>query len=172
MRASTCFVLMVALSVLGCSVATEPPVYVVPQQPTTPPPPAPVAPAIVFSAEVYGSRWVANEITVTRREHNTIEITGVAIEGPHADVRMTLRIVEATNEGEYSLNFDGNGSSFSMVSGSIEMTSHMIFWPTQRVLVTSLTTNRIAGTFEGFVPSYSGSGEWLSLINGRFDVAY
>ena len=163
------------LSAFGCSAATEPSVHNPPQHlPASQPPlpPAPAAPAIEFSAEVYGSKWDADEIFVTRRDQNTIEIAGIDIEGPHANIRMTLRIVEATSEGEYSLHADGNGSLFAMDSGSTRMTTHMLDWPTQRVYVTLLTANRIAGTFEGFVPSYSGSGEWLSLHKGRFDVAY
>jgi hypothetical protein len=173
MRASTCLALIGALSVLGCSAATEPLAYIPPHQSPAPPPPvppAPAAPTIIFSADVYGSKWVATEITVTRLEHNTIEITGISNQGVHANVRMTLRIVEATREGEYSLNANGNGSLFSMASGWIEMTSHMIDWPTQHVRITNLSGDRMAGTFEGFVPSYSGSGEWLSLFNGRFEV--
>jgi len=84
---------------------------------------------------------------------------------------MTLSLVEATNPGEYSLSVDGDGSLFSMTSGSVIVTTrdHPVGG---LAIVTYVSAKGIAGTFEGYVMSYTGSYEWINLWRGRFSVAY
>ena len=118
------------------------------------------------TAQINGASWCATgTITVSRQQTDFIGVAGSGFAGNTA-YALVIGIGNATGDGS-SLIIGGSttggsaagwGTAFSGGSGN--------------VIITSLTSNRIVGTFAATAVSSSGSGGNLVVTSGRFDVTY
>jgi hypothetical protein len=139
--------------------------------PTTPPPGG--ATNGTFTAVVNGAAWSATgQVTVTRLQNNFIGVAGSGFAGSTA-YAFVVGIANATGPGSHTLALGAGGDGSSVIVGGTT-----IGWGTAiqggsgTITVTSLTANRIAGTFNGILVPSSGSGGNLTVTNGAFDITF
>jgi hypothetical protein len=87
---------------------------------------------------------------------------------------LVLTIGNATGAGTHSLNATAGGDGSNLVVGS----STTAGWSTGfsggtgTVTITSLTANRIVGTFTATAVPSQGSTSNLVITNGKFDITF
>lgn len=141
--------------------------------PTAPPPAG--ATNGTFTAQINGVNWTAiGTVSVTRQPPSFIGIGASGYAGNTA-YALVLGIGNATGPGTHSFNvFAGGDGSSLIIGGQVTGWGTAFQGGSGSVTITSLTSNRIVGTFTGTaVPSSAGSGAGnLAVANGRFDLTF
>jgi hypothetical protein len=137
------------------------------------PPPAGGATNGSFSAQVNGATWSATgTITVTRQPNDFIGLGASGFAGSNA-YAFVIGIGNATGPGTHSFDLSAGGDGSSMIIGSQTAGYGTAFsGGSGSVTITTLTANRIVGTFSGTAVPSSGTGSSLAVTNGRFDVTF
>jgi hypothetical protein len=141
--------------------------------PMGPPPVSGGATNGTFSAQINGTTWNATgTVTVTRSAGDYIGIGGAGFAGGAA-YAVIVSVGNATGPGTHSFNLAAGGDGSSMIVGSQTIGYGTAFGGGNgTVTITTLTTNRIAGTFSGTAVPSTGAGANLVVTNGRFDVTF
>lgn len=126
-----------------------------------------------FSAQVNGTTWTATgTVTVSRQTNNFIGIGGSGFAGSAA-YSFIVGIANAAGPGTHSFNLTAGGDGSSLIIGSTTTGYGTAFTGGNgTVTITTLTSNRIVGTFSGTVVPSSGSGANLIVTNGQFDLTF
>ena len=127
-----------------------------------------------FTVVVNGTTWSATgTITVARQQNNFISVAGYGFAGS-TGYAVAVGITNATGPGAHNLtDFGGGGDGSSVVVGGTQTG-----WVTAlqggsgTVTITTITANRIVGTFSGTAVVSSGTGGNLVLTSGHFDVTF
>lgn len=123
-----------------------------------------------FAATIDGSAWSAEgRVVVTRGPANSLLIGAASVTRS-----LSLTLVSASGPGTYSLVY----TTTTLPSFAI-LTSSGLAWTTNTkggtgtVVVTTLTTSRVAGTFTFDAPPSPGQGTTTAHVtSGTFDVTY
>lgn len=126
-----------------------------------------------FSAQINGTTWTATgTVNVSRQPPNFIGISGAGFAGSNA-YSFVIGIGNATGPGTHSFNLQAGGDGSSMIIGSATTGYGTAFnGGTGSVTITTLTSNRIVGTFSGTAVPSSGSSAPLVVTNGQFDITF
>ena len=126
-----------------------------------------------FTVVINGTTWSAQgTVTVSRQQNNFIGLAGSGFAGNTA-YSLVVGIANATGPGSHSLNVFGGGDGSSVIVGSTTTGYGTAFQGGGGTLtITSLTSNRIVGTFSGTAVPSSGGGANLVLTNGTFDITF
>jgi len=126
-----------------------------------------------LTAQIGGVTWSATgTITVSRSNPNFIGLAGSGFAGNVA-YSLVVGIANATGPGSHNLNVFAGGDGSSLIVGSTTTGYGTAFTGGSGTLtITSLTSNRIVGTFSGTLPPSSGSAAALVITNGTFDVTF
>ena len=128
-----------------------------------------------FTVQINGTSWNATgTITVTRQQNNFVSVAGFGFAGSNG-YAVAVGVTNGTSPGTHSLNaFGGGGDGSSVVIGGTQTG-----WVTAlqggggTITITSITANRIVGTFSGTAVYASGpTAGNLVLTNGQFDVTF
>jgi hypothetical protein len=126
-----------------------------------------------FSVSVNGTTWRAQgTVSVTRGTNNFIGVaaSGYAGSTPYSIV---VGIGNATGPGTHSLNVFAGGDGSSVIVGGVQTGWGTAFQGGGGTLtITSLTSNRIVGTFSGTAVASSGTAANLVLASGQFDITF
>jgi hypothetical protein len=128
-----------------------------------------------MTATINGASWRSiGAITVSRQQQQNIfgfAATGSAGSTTYA---LSISIVNATGPGTHNLNIFAGGDGSTLIVGS----SASLGWASAAqgasgtLTITSLTANRIVGTFSGTLfPAGHSSGN-LVVTSGTFDVTF
>ena len=129
-----------------------------------------------FTAQISGASWGATGTVTVTRQNNFIGLAGTGFAGGTA-YSLVLSIGNATGPGTHSFNIAGGGDGSSLIIGSSTTGGSSAGWGTAfsggggSVIITSLTSNRIVGSFTATAINTSGSGS-LAVTNGQFDVTF
>jgi hypothetical protein len=127
-----------------------------------------------FTVTINGTTWRATgNVSVTRGQNNFIGIAGTGLAGS-TTYAIVVGIANATGPGTHTLNVfsGGDGSSVTIGSGAAVGYSTGLQGGSGTLTVTSVTSNRIVGTFSGTaIPAGSG-GPNLVLTSGTFDLTF
>lgn len=126
-----------------------------------------------FSVGINGTTWSAQgTVTVTRQSNNFIGIAGSGYAGNTA-YSIVIGIGNATGPGSHSLNVFAGGDGSSVIVGGVQTGWGTAFQGGGGTLtITSLTSNRIVGTFSGTAIPSSGTAANLALTSGQFDITF
>jgi hypothetical protein len=126
-----------------------------------------------FTVVVNGTTWSATgTVTVSRQSNNFIGLAGSGFAGNTA-YSFVVGIGNATGPGTHNLNVFAGGDGSSVIVGSTTTGYGTAFQGGGGTLtITTLTTNRIAGTFSGTAVPSSGGGANLVLTSGQFDITF
>jgi hypothetical protein len=126
-----------------------------------------------LTAQIGGTSWSATgTITVSRSNPNFIGLAGTGFAG-NAAYSLVVGIANATGPGTHNLNVFAGGDGSSLIVGSTTTGYGTAFTGGSGTLtITSLTSNRIVGTFSGTLPPSSGSAAPLVITNGTFNVTF
>ena len=126
-----------------------------------------------FTVVVNGTTWSARgTVSVTRQANNFIGIAGSGFAGGTA-YSIVIGIGNATAPGTHSLNVFGGGDGSSVIIGSTTIGYGTAFQGGGGTLtITSVSSNRIVGTFSGTAVPSSGGGANLVLTSGQFDLTF
>lgn len=144
-----------------------------PTPPPPPPPPPPPGGTANFTATVNGQAWAsaANLATVTAAASGTYIISGGVVQGTSSRA-VTLTLMNIPGPGTYPLGtgagVSGGGGIYAESSGG---------WGTSltgeagTITLTTLTAQRIAGTFSFTADAVSGGATGTRAVtNGSFDL--
>jgi hypothetical protein len=158
-------VVLATLTTLGCGGGSDN------GDPTGPPPGG--ATNGTLTAQINGTTWNATgTITVSRQQNNFIGLAGSGFAGNTA-YSLVIGIANATGPGSHSLNVFSGGDGSSLIVGGTQTGWGTAFQGgSGTLIITSLTTNRIVGTFSGtLIPTTAGAGN-MTIANGSFDVTF
>lgn len=126
-----------------------------------------------FTAVVNGATWNAiGTIVVNRQSNNFIGIAASGFAGS-TNYAFVLGIANATGPGTHSFLVAGNGDGSSLIIGGTTTGWGTAFnGGTGSVTITSLSANRIVGTFSGTAVPSSGTAANLVVTNGAFDITF
>jgi hypothetical protein len=127
-----------------------------------------------FSATIGNVNWGAQgTVTVSRQAGNFIGITGSGLIGTNNAYAVVLVLANATGPGTFSLSGNTSGSSL-IIGGSTGGGWGTGFnGGTGSVTITTLTTNRIVGTFTADAVAGSGGATGtLQVRNGKIDITF
>ena len=126
-----------------------------------------------FSVSVNGTTWSAQgTVSVTRGTNNFIGVAGSGYAGTTA-YSIVVGIANATGPGTHSLNVFAGGDGSSVIVGGVQTGWGTAFQGGGGTLtITSLTSNRIVGTFSGTAIPSSGTAANLVLTSGQFDITF
>jgi hypothetical protein len=126
-----------------------------------------------LTAQINGTSWSATgTITVSQSNPNFIGLAGTGFAG-NAAYSLVVGIANATGPGTHNLNIFAGGDGSSLIVGSTTTGYGSAFTGGSGTLtITSLTSNRIIGTFSGTLPPSSGSAAALVVTNGAFNVTF
>lgn len=137
-------------------------------------PPAGGATNGAFSVQINGATWSATgAIAVSRQQNNVISFAGSGSAGG-TTYAVAVGVANATGPGTHSLNLFAGGDGSNVIIGTSAGTGYTtaLQGGSGTLTVTTLTANRIVGTFSGTaVPSGQG-GANLVLVNGQFDITF
>jgi hypothetical protein len=86
---------------------------------------------------------------------------------------IVVGIGNATGPGTHSLNVFAGGDGSSVIVGGVQTGWGTAFQGGGGTLtITTLTSNRIVGTFSGTAIPSSGTAANLVLTNGQFDITF
>jgi hypothetical protein len=128
-----------------------------------------------MAAQVGGASWRSiGAITVSRQpQQNVIGFAGTGSAGS-TTYAVSISIANATGPGTRNLNIFAGGDGSTLIIGS----SAGLGWATAAqgasgtLTITSLTANRIVGTFSGTLFPAGHSAGNLVVTNGTFDVTF
>lgn len=126
-----------------------------------------------FTAVINGTAWCAiGTVSVNRGTNSFIGIASAGFAGSTA-YSMVIGIGNATGPGTHSLNLGGGGDGSSIIIGGVTTGWGTAFnGGTGSVTITSLTSNRVVGTFSGVAIPSSGTAANLVITNGVFDITF
>jgi hypothetical protein len=126
-----------------------------------------------FTVVVNGTTWAANgQVTVSRQSNNFIGIAGSGFAGNTA-YSIVVGIGNATGPGTHNLNVFAGGDGSSVIVGSTTTGyATSLQGGSGTLTITSLTSNRIVGTFSGTAVPSSGGGANLVMTSGQFDITF
>jgi len=128
-----------------------------------------------MAAQIGGASWRSiGAISVSRQQQqNVIAFAGTGSAGS-TTYAVSINIANATGPGTHNLNIFAGGDASSLIIGS----SAALGWATAAqgasgtLTITSLTANRIVGTFSGTLFPAGHSAGNLVVTNGTFDVTF
>ena len=128
-----------------------------------------------MTAQIGGATWRSiGAISVSRQpQQNVIGFAGTGSAGS-TTYAVSISIVNATGPGTHNLNFLAGGDGSTVIIGS----GAGLGWATAAqgasgtLTITSLTANRIVGTFSGTLFPAGHSGGNLVVTGGAFDVTF
>lgn len=128
-----------------------------------------------MTAQINGATWRSiGAITVSRQQQqNIIGFAGTGSAG-NTTYGVSIAISSATGPGTHNLNIFAGGDGSSLIIGS----SAALGWATAAqggsgtLTITSLTANRIVGTFSGTLIAAGHSAGNLTVTGGTFDVTF
>jgi hypothetical protein len=123
-----------------------------------------------FSASINGTSWsAAGRVAVTHSVSNSLIIAGASL-----TYTISFALINATGPGTYSLVYTTTTvPSFAILSGNGAAWTTNTTGGTGSVVVTTLTANRVAGTFTFDAPPSPGQGTTSAHVTGgTFDVTY
>ena len=128
-----------------------------------------------MAAQINGASWRSiGAISVSRQQQqNIIGFAGTGSAGS-TTYAVSIAISNATGPGTHNLNVFAGGDGSSLIIGS----SAALGWATAAqggsgtLTITTLTTNRIVGTFSGTLIAAGHSGGNLVVTGGTFDVTF
>lgn len=135
-------------------------------------PPAAGATNGTLTAQINGTTWNATGTITVNRQQNFIGLAASGFAGSTA-YAMVIGIGNATGPGSHNLNVyaGGDGSSIT-VGGATTGWGTAFQGGSGTITLTSLTNNRVVGTFSGtLIPSPAGAGN-MTVANGSFDVTF
>ena len=124
-----------------------------------------------FSATIGGASWHAIGQVAVTRQGNLIGLAGTG-SGGSVTYALVLTIGNATGPGTHSLNAANDGSNLVIGSSTTAGWSTGFSGGTGTVTITSLTANRIVGTFSGTAVPSQGSTSNLVITSGTFDITF
>ena len=126
-----------------------------------------------WSAQINGTTWSATgTVTVTRQPNNYIGLGGFGFAGNTA-YSVVLGIGNAPGPGTHSFNLQAGGDGSSLIIGGTTTGWGTAFnGGNGSVTITTLTSNRIVGTFSATAVPSSGSAANLIVTNGQFDITF
>jgi hypothetical protein len=126
-----------------------------------------------LTATIGGANWSATgTITVNKSSPNFIGIGASGFAG-NAAYALVIGIGNATGPGTHNLNVFAGGDGSSLIVGSQTTGYGTAFQGgSGTITITSLTANRIVGTFSGTLVPSTGSGASLLVTNGQFNVTF
>ena len=169
MRVLKSVALMAAIAVLGCGGGDDDDNG----NPTGPPTGG--AANGTMSAQIGGASWRSiGAINVSRQpQQNTIAFAGSGSAGS-TTYAVSISIANATGTGTHNLNVFAGGDGSTLIIGN----SAALGWASAgqgasgTLTITSLTTNRIVGTFSGTLSPAGHSAGNLVVTSGTFDVTF
>ena len=124
-----------------------------------------------LTAQINGTAWSAVGTITVSRQTNFILITGAIYAGSNTS-SLVVGIANATGPGSHNLSLlSGDGSSL-VVATTTTGYGTAFTGGSGTIPITSLTANRIVGTFSGVLPVSSGSATSLTITGGAFDVTF
>ena len=126
-----------------------------------------------FTAVVNGVTWNAiGTVAVSRQQNNFIGIAASGFAGS-TNYAFVVGIANATGPGTHSFLVTAGGDGSSLIIGGTTTGWGTAFnGGTGSVTITSLTANRIVGTFSGTAVPSSGTAANLVITNGSFDITF
>jgi hypothetical protein len=140
----------------------------------TGPPPSGGASNGSLTANIGGVNWSATgNVSVTRSNPNFIGLGASGFGGSTA-YALVIGIANATGPGSHNLNiYTGGGDGSSLIVGTQTAGYGTAFQGgSGTITITSLTANRIVGTFSGTLVPSTGTGANLVITNGQFDITF
>ena len=126
-----------------------------------------------FKAVINGTQWNATgQVLVSRQQNNFIGIAAAGSAGS-TTYSVVLGIANATGPGTHSFALTAGGDGSSLIIGGVSTG-----WGTAfngglgNVTITSLSANRIVGTFSGTAVPSSGTASNLVVTSGTFDISF
>jgi hypothetical protein len=126
-----------------------------------------------FTALVNGVTWSAiGTVAVSRQQNNFIGIAASGYAGS-TNYAFVIGIANATGPGTHSfvVTAGGDGSSL-IIGGQVTGWGTAFNGGTGSVTITSLSSNRVVGTFSGIAVPSSGTAANLVVTNGAFDITF
>lgn len=128
-----------------------------------------------LTAQINGASWRSiGAVSVSRQpQQNVIGFAATGSAG-NTTYAVSISIVNATGPGTHNLNIFAGGDGSSLIIGS----SAALGWATAAqggsgtLAITSLTANRIVGTFSGTLAPAGHSNGNLVVASGTFDVTF
>lgn len=128
-----------------------------------------------MTAQINGVSWRSiGAISVSRQpQQNVIGFAGTG-SGGNTTYAVSIAISAATGPGTHNLNIFAGGDGSSLIIGN----SAALGWATAAqggsgtLTITSLTANRIVGTFSGILSPAGHSAGNLTVTGGTFDVTF
>ena len=126
-----------------------------------------------FTVVINGTTWSAQgTVTVSRQANNFIGVAGSGYAGSTA-YSIVIGIGNASGPGTHSLNVFAGGDGSSVIVGGVQTGWGTAFQGGGGTLtVTSLSSNRIVGTFSGTAIPSSGTAANLVLTSGQFNITF
>jgi len=162
MRTLRTLAVIATLSALGCGGGDDNPTG----------PPAGGATNGSLTAQIGGASFSATGTITVNRQTNFIGLAAAGFAGGNA-YSLVIGIGNATGPGTHNLSLTAGGDGSSLIVGTATTGYGTAFTGgSGSITITSLTANRIVGTFSGTLPPSSGSAAALVITNGSFDVTF
>jgi hypothetical protein len=126
-----------------------------------------------MTATIGGVNWSATgTVTVNRSSPNFIGLGATGFAGGTA-YALVVGIGNATGPGTHNLNVYAGGDGSSLIIGTQTTGYGTAFQGgSGTITITSLTSNRVVGTFSGTLVPSTGGGANLIVTNGQFDITF
>ena len=126
-----------------------------------------------ITGQINGATFGATgTIAVTRSAPSFIGL-GATLYAGTTVYSIVIGIGNATGPGSHNLSLQAGGDGSSLIVGSTTTGyGTALTGGSGTITITSLTSNRIVGTFSGTLPPSSGSAAALVIANGSFDVTF
>lgn len=127
-----------------------------------------------LAAQINGTAWSATgTITVSRQQPNYIGLAGSGSAG-NTIYGFAVGMSNATGPGTHNLNVftGGDGSSLVIANATGAGWTTALQGGSGTLTITSLTANRIVGSFSGTLIPAGHSAANLVITNGAFDVTF
>jgi hypothetical protein len=126
-----------------------------------------------FTADLNGVTWNAQGTVAVNRSTNFIGLGAAGLNTAGAQYSLVLSFGNASATGTYSLTYLNQAGS-SLIVGTPTLGWGTDFTGgTGTATITTLTSNRVAGTFTAdVVPSTGRTTGTVQVRNGRFDVRF
>ena len=125
-----------------------------------------------ITGQINGATFGATGTITVTRQQNFIGL-GATLYAGTTIYSIVIGIGNATGPGSHNLNLQAGGDGSSLIIGSTTTGYGTAFTGGNgTITITSLTSNRVVGTFSGTLPPSSGSASALVITNGAFDVTF
>ena len=126
-----------------------------------------------FTAQINGVTWNATgTVSVSRQSPAFVGVIGTGLAGSTA-YAVTFGLGNVTGPGTFSVNNLNPSGSSMIIGGQTGGWGSYFNGGTGTVTITTLTSNRITGTFSGdLVPGSGNATGTLQVRNGNFTLTY